>query len=449
MKPSHPNQNFKINILVVDDTPNNLRLLSAMLTGENYEVRKALNGAMALTACQRLLPDLILLDVMMPEMDGYEVCRCLKAEEQTSAIPVIFISALDDVFDKVKAFEAGAVDYIIKPFQQAEVIARIENHLNLHFLRIELQQNNTLLQQEVQERLRAETTLKLQKQQLEQALADLQQAQTQLIQNEKMAALGQLVAGIAHEFNNPVNFILGNLSCTKDYILDLLNLVAAYQVELPNPSVKIQQLINDIDLTFLINDAPDLIQSMQRGATRIQELVISLRNFVRLDEAEMKAVDIHEGIESTLLILQHRLRKTDIRPGITVIKAYGELPLVTCYASQLNQVFMHLLNNAIDALEGQGDNECFSIPNPQIHIHTELTDNELVRIRIADNGCGIPDSIRARLFDPFFTTKPVGSGTGLGLSISYQIVVQQHRGKLSCFSSVGQGSEFEIEIPVN
>jgi len=449
MKPSHPNQNFKINILVVDDTPNNLRLLSAMLTGENYEVRKALNGAMALTACQRLLPDLILLDVMMPEMDGYEVCRCLKAEEQTSAIPVIFISALDDVFDKVKAFEAGAVDYIIKPFQQAEVIARIENHLNLHFLRIELQQNNTLLQQEVQERLRAETTLKLQKQQLEQALADLQQAQTQLIQNEKMAALGQLVAGIAHEFNNPVNFILGNLSCTKDYILDLLNLVAAYQVELPNPSVKIQQLINDIDLTFLINDAPDLIQSMQRGATRIQELVISLRNFVRLDEAEMKAVDIHEGIESTLLILQHRFRKTEMRPEITVIKAYGELPLVTCYASQLNQVFMHLLNNAIDALEGQGDNECFSIPNPQIHIHTELTDNELVRIRIADNGCGIPDSVRSRIFDPFFTTKPVGSGTGLGLSISYQIVVQQHRGKLSCCSSDGQGSEFELEIPVN
>lgn len=274
----------------------------------------------------------------------------------------------------------------------------------------------------------------------------------ELALNEKMISLGQLVAGITHEINNPVSFIYGNLIYANQYIQSLMQLIEVYQAEYPNPTSKVQEITEDIDLHFLINDAQNLMAAMHRGAERIQQLVLSLRNFSRLDEAQMKRVDIHEGINSTLLMLQHRFGKTETRPAIEVVKEYGNLPPVTCFANQLNQVFMHLLNNAIDALKMGGswdighreDAQC-----PTIWIYTELTSTEQVRIRIADNGPGIEESVRSRLFDPFFTTKPVGSGTGLGLSISYQIVVQKHRGKLTCCSSLGQGAEFAIEIPVH
>ncbi|GET37089.1 hybrid sensor histidine kinase/response regulator [Microseira wollei] len=440
-------------ILIVDDTPDNLRVLDAILKSQGYKVRKALNGQIALNACHIAAPDLILLDIIMPGIDGYEVCRRLKADATTCEIPVIFISAIDDAMDKVKAFEVGAADYIAKPFQEAEVLARIEHQLNLRSLQIKLQEQNTLLQQ---------------------ALSDLKQAQTQMIQNEKMVALGQLVAGIAHEINNPINFIYGNLSPAIQYIHDLLNLIDAYQQDFPKPPPRIEKIINDIDLNFLKEDLLDLMGSMGRGADRIRQIVLSLRNFSRLDQSEIKQVDIHEGIDSTLLILQHRLRETAARPTIKVIKEYGQLPLVNCYPGQLNQVFLHLLNNAIDALQeggkyervGVGEdslspesaNEAFSgiskgmlRPSalPTIRISTELKDGNTVKIRIADNGFGIPESVRASLFDPFVTTKPTGSGMGLGLAISYQIVVQQHKGKLICCSSPRQGAEFAIEIPVH
>jgi len=213
-------------------------------------------------------------------------------------------------------------------------------------------------------------------------------------------------------------------------------------------------MINDIDLNFLLEDAQNIMGAMHRGADRIQQLVVSLRNFSRLDEAEVKLVNIHEGIDSTILMLQHRLKQTESRPAIEVIKDYGKLPLIACYVSQINQVFMNLFNNAIDALElGCGEYTPLTPdtkdPKPWIRISTELTNLDTVRIRIADNGPGISESARSRLFDPFFTTKPVGSGMGLGLSISYQIVVQKHHGQLRCCSSPGQGAEFAIEIPVH
>ncbi|MBD2663043.1 two-component hybrid sensor and regulator [Richelia sinica FACHB-800] len=441
MKAVQVNHNLKKNILVVDDTPDNLRLLSVILSSEGYNVRKALDGETAITACKTLLPDLILLDVMMPEMNGYEVCQHLKADEKTRHIPIIFISALNDVIEKVKAFDSGAVDYITKPFHKTEVLARIQTHLNLYFLQLELHQKNILLQQEIQERLQIESALNLQKQKLEQALADLQHTQTQLIQSEKMAVLGQIVAGIAHEINNPVTFISGNLYYAHQYILNLLNLVEAYQAEYTNPSPFIQEIINDIDLSFLKNDFPELMQAMERGANRIKEIVLSLRNFARLDEADMKAVDIHEGLDSTLFMLQHRLKSTDLRAEIAIIKNYSDLPLISCYPSQINQVFMHLLNNAIDALEN-----CQN--TPQITIQTELLPINQIKITITDNGCGIDESSQPHIFEPFFTTKPVGSGVGLGLAISYQIIVQQHQGQLSFQSSPGQGTQIYIEIPV-
>jgi signal transduction histidine kinase len=423
----HINQDnsYKGNILVVDDTPDNLRLLSAMLTAQGYEVRKALNGKMALTACQMVLPDVILLDINMPGMDGYEVCKKLKEDEKTSDVPVIFISALDDVLDKVKAFDVGGVDYITKPFHGAEVILRIENQINLRLLQIKLKEKNFLLQQ---------------------ALDDLKAAQVQRIQNEKMAALGQLVAGIAHEVNNPISFIYGNLEYAREYVQNLVNVIECYQKEYVNPTPRIQQLIKDVDLNFLMNDLQNLIDAMYRGAERIKQIVLALQNFSRLDEASMKAVNIHQGIDSSLVMLEYRLRETYHRPAIKVVKDYGSLPLVTCYASELNQVFMHILNNAIEALDTKVQG---NLQNPEIQIRTELTENGNLKIRIADNGCGMEESVRQQAFDPFFTTKPVGSGSGLGLSISHQIIVHKHQGKLTCSSSPGEGSEFIIEIPVN
>ncbi|RCJ21065.1 ATPase [Nostoc sp. ATCC 43529] len=283
---------------------------------------------------------------------------------------------------------------------------------------------------------------------------DLQENYTRLIQNEKMAALGQLVAGIAHEINNPVNFIAGNLVHAIEYSQDLLSLIRLYQQCYPEPQAEIKTAIAQIELDFLTRDLPNLLNSMKVGTKRIEEIILSLRNFSRLDESEKKLVDIHEGIESTLLILQSRLKNHHIDKSINLIKEYANLPLIECYPGLLNQVFMNILANAIDAIEeviesvegGEINNSQCSIP--EIRIRTQLIEDSEVIIRIADNGSGIPESLQKRLFDPFFTTKPVGKGTGLGLSISHQIIVEKHRGQLQCISASGKGTEFIIKIPV-
>ncbi|BAY62151.1 serine/threonine protein kinase with two-component sensor domain [Calothrix brevissima NIES-22] len=279
--------------------------------------------------------------------------------------------------------------------------------------------------------------------QLESTLNQLYSTQSQLIQAEKMSSLGQLVAGIAHEINNPINFIYGNLAATDEYITSLIELNHLYQSIYPQALPEIDKKIADIDLKFILDDLPNVLSSMKVGAERIRQIVLSLRNFSRLDESEIKKVDIHSGLESTLLILQHRLQTNSKRPEILVSKQYGLLPLVNCYASALNQVFMNIINNAIDALE-TSDKNC----QPTIKIQTELTETKTIIIRIADNGIGMSQSVQNQVFNPFFTTKPVGSGTGLGLSTSYSIVVEKHRGKLSCISAPGEGTEFTIEIPV-
>jgi signal transduction histidine kinase/DNA-binding response OmpR family regulator len=670
---SHQAPVVKEDILIIDDTPDNLRLLSTVLQSRGYRVRKAINGQLALKGVQITPPDLILLDVNMPIMNGYEVCELLKANPQTSEIPVIFLSALDDVSDKVKAFAVGGVDYITKPFQSEEVLARVKNQLVLRSLSKQLSQQNELLQQEIrdrklaeealldsairlrnqnlalmelarnqalnqgdlkvalkeitqatahniavervsvwlydetgtkiqcldlfelsvnqhsegvelaevdypfyfqaltqdqliaaddahtdcrtqefsqsyltplgiasmldapirlggqtvgvlcneqigqtrhwtpedqnfarsiadlvslaleaQERKRAEEALRQSEarerqkaKELELALDELKRTQGQLIQTEKMSSLGQMVAGVAHEINNPVSFIYGNLAPAREYIQALLRLIQSYQDTYPDPTPEIQQIREEIDLDFLVEDWQQLIDSMQVGAERIHEIVRSLQIFSRQNEFDLKPVDIHQGIDNTLLILQHRLRAVGSRPSIEVVKHYGQLPQISCYASQLNQVFMNLLNNAIDALQNQ--------PSPRvITIHTEVRTGELgtekaghgdtgaqghedvstklpasshlplltssfpspipnpqfVVIRIADNGSGMSEAVRQKIFDPFFTTKPVGSGMGLGLSISYQIVVEKHGGQLSCISAPGQGTELIMEIPV-
>lgn len=295
------------------------------------------------------------------------------------------------------------------------------------------------------ERQLAEKALKQQNIYLQATLKKLQQTQAQLIQAEKMSGLGHLVAGIAHEINNPIGFIHSNITHTQEYFNTLLELLAAYQSECPQPSALLQEKIQAADLEFLQEDASKMLSSMQSGSDRIRDIVLSLRNFSRFDEAGKKSVDLHEGIESTLLILQHRLQAEKHLPEITVIKEYGKLPQVNCYASQINQVFMNIFSNAIDALKSAFPN----ILSPNIRVKTEaIADNKAVRISIIDNGVGMDEATLSQIFNPFFTTKPVGSGTGLGLSISYQIIVEQHCGKLNCVSSLGQGARFVIEIPV-
>lgn len=419
--PSGENMTEIADILIVDDTPDNIRFLSSLLQEQGYRVRKALNGKMALTAVKTLVPDLVLLDINMPGMTGYEVCEHLKNEGQTSAVPVIFLSALDDVLDKVKAFEVGGSDYITKPFQIEEVLVRIQNQLTIRKLQTQLQSQNA---------------------QLHQAYSDLKRTQAQLVHQEKMASLSQMIAGMAHEINNPINFISGNLPPAREDIKSLLNLIHLYQQEYPQPTLTIQEAIDEIDLNFLIYDLQKLIDSMQNGAERIRTIVLALRIFSRLDESDIKKVDIHEGLDSTLMLLAHRLKPTAQNqegPEIAVIKEYGKLPVVKCYASQINQVFFNLLNNAVDALE-KGVGKGFPATSiPTIWIHTELMNSETIAIRIKDNGMGVPEELQSRLFDPFFTTKPVGKGTGLGLLTSYEIVVEKHKGQLTCESSPPAG----------
>ncbi|MBD2498323.1 ATP-binding protein [Nostoc sp. FACHB-280] len=316
---------------------------------------------------------------------------------------------------------------------------------DLQSFQTDLVNSNTQLRDEITERQQAEA-------ELQQALKELKTAQAQLIQSEKMSSLGQLVAGIAHEINNPATFIHGNLIYLREYTQELLNFVKLYHQYYPQPVPEMQAVAEMIDLAFLQEDIPKMLNSMAMGTERISQIVLSLRNFARMDEAEYKAVNIHEGIDNTLLILQHRLKAANNAPTIQVMREYGDLPLVECYAGQLNQVFMNILVNAIEAIEEAQThwiNQSSKDDHPgQITIRTSVMDAQWVKIAIADNGIGIPENTQQNMLNPFFTTKPVGKGTGMGLSISYQIITEKHGGRLDCFSNYGQGTEFVIQIPM-
>ena len=327
---------------------------------------------------------------------------------------------------------------------------------NLKVAKAQLEYHNQSLETKVHERTLElqdkNQQLKQQASELKKALEELKRTQIQMIQTEKMSSLGQLVGGIAHEINNPINFIYGNITHTSEYFQDLINLLHLYEKQYPDATPEIEDERENIDLEYLISDLPQMLSSMKMGVERIRQIVLSLRNFSRLDEADMKKVNIHEGIDSSLLLLHSRLKvNSEGTTNIEVRKEYSYLPLVECYAGQLNQVFMNLLLNSIEALEEKIKQEKVRAKkdfSPVIHIHTSIIDSDWIEIRFADNGFGMTKEIHQKAFDPFFTTKPIGSGTGMGLAISYQIIVEKHKGQFICNSVPGEGVEFVIQIPV-
>jgi signal transduction histidine kinase len=420
-------------ILVVDDTPTNLEVAIETLSAAGYEVAAVTSGQRALKRLNSYLPDLILLDVQMPGIDGFETCHQIKKNPATAAVPVIFMTALSDVDNKVKGFDLGAVDYITKPFQERELLVRVRNHL-------QLRQCNVVLERIIADRTR----------ELQATLDRLQAYQLQLVQSEKMSALGNLVAGVAHEINNPTSFLRGNIEPAQEYVRDLLALIDLYQKKMPEPDAELAEEIEAIDLEFIRKDLPALIASMAVGVERIGNISNSLRTFSRTDRDCQTSFNLHEGIESSLLILKHRTKANENRPALEITKDYGNIPEIQCFPGQLNQVFMNILANAIDALDEASHSYSFAeLENKslQISIKTEQKLDKIF-IHIADNGKGMNTAVKARVFEQGFTTKEVGKGTGLGLAIAKQIIEKKHGGEIVCHSELGKGTEFILSLPL-
>jgi signal transduction histidine kinase len=428
LEESQPRQADKqADILIVDDVPDNIRFLSNFLVEQGYQVRKAINGQMALRTIKTLTPDLILLDVNLPDINGYEICCQLKQDPLTESIPIIFLSAGNEAIDKVKAFQMGATDYITKPFYLEEVLARIQTQLTIQGLQKELKtQNNHLTQ----------------------ALKELKVAQTSIVQQEKMATLRKFVAGVAHEINNPLSFIACNIKPAQDYVHNLLNLINLYQQKYSDSDPDIKAYLEEIDLEFIASDLFNIINSMGNGAERIHTVVLALRIFTRLDESGIKQINLQASIENMLTMLQHRLTTRDDNVTVQIQKEYGKLPLINCYADQLNQAIFNLLCNAIDAIDEKINKNAYYQVVPEIAIHTQMIDGSKIAIHIKDNGIGICAANKPYLFEPFFTTKSAGRGVGLGLATSRQIIEELHKGSLTYSSTANEGSEFIIQIPI-
>jgi len=434
--PSEIVQTPRADILVVDDVPENVRFLSEMLTRNGFNVRKAISGKMALSAVHNLVPDLILLDIKMPDLNGYDVCAQIKSDPKTAAVPIIFLSAWSDKATKLKAFQAGGVDYITKPFHFEEVIARIETQIKLTQLQGKLKEQNEELQG---------------------ALSRLRETQSRLVQQEKMASLGKFVAGVAHEINNPIGFISCNIEPMRQYIRQMSHLIRLYRSEQPQPSEKIKAYEEEIDHDFLRHDLKKILKSIENGTSRVQSIVLTLKIFSRLGETDIKPVDVHAGIDSCLMLLNHRLHmladiesKSDrsLPQPILVLKSYDKLPSVTCHARHINQAIFNIVDNAINALRDKESMTTDTDWQPTLWIKTCLVANHSIQIRIRDNGSGIPDTHFPYLFDPFFKGSSRAQSPGLGLHTAYQIVTNQHHGSIDCCSTYGRETEFTIELPI-
>ncbi len=470
-----PPDSYRGNILVVDDTPANLRLLVDILSEHGYKVRPVPNGKLALSAACGLPPDLILLDIMMPEMDGYEVCAQLKADEVTRDIPVIFISAINDVLDKVKAFGVGGVDYITKPFQVEEVLVRVKTHLEMSFLQKSLTTKN---------------------EELSTTLQQLKTTQSQLIQSEKMALLGQLIAGIGHEINNPLGAIRASIENISDFLNQALeNLPKVFQqlspehqqlflvllykaiqrnmlfsskekrqfkktltrqlesLEIAKPESVADTLVDlgiydevELILPLLIHPNSQMIlntmyqivglkkstKTISTATDRAAKIVFALKSYARYDTTGEKVqTNITDGIE-TVLTLYHN----QIKQGVEVIRNYADLPLILCYPDELNQVWTNLIHNSLQAMNNKGT----------LIIDVAKQDTRIL-IGITDSGNGIAPEIKQKIFEPFFTTKPAGEGSGLGLDIVKKII-DKHQGTIDVESEIGK-TTFTVSLPIN
>jgi two-component system, NtrC family, sensor kinase len=408
-------------VLIVDDNVANIEVLGAALTND-YEIHFATGGAEGIDLATRVPPDLILLDVMMPDMDGFETCRCLRTNVQLRDTPVIFISALDAVTDKVRAFQAGGNDYVTKPFQPEEVHARVATHVALYRTRRDLHEREEKLRQNLDE--------------LERAHARLKEMSSQLLQSEKLASIGQLAAGVAHEINNPIGFVNSNLGTLKTYVEQLLGLLDEYALLEPEAPPPLRQRIDEAkkraDLDFLRGDLSALIVESMDGAARVRRIVQDLRDFSRPGDSEWQEVDLHAGLESTLNVVANEIKyKAD------VVREYGNLPLIDGLPFQLNQVFLNLLVNAAQAIAERGT----------ITLRTAC-EGDWVYVAVTDTGSGMTPETRDHIFEPFFTTKPVGKGTGLGLSVAYGII-EKHGGRVDVSSEPGKGTTFTVWLPVS
>lgn len=408
----------KQRILVVDDTPANIKILHDLLRMQ-YSISVATNGADALErAHSEISPDLILLDIMMPGMDGFEVCQRLKSAEETASIPIIFISARGDIEDETKGFEVGAIDYITKPFSPPIVTARVKTHLDLKLAHDHL------------EELVTERT-----QELEKAYSDLKSSHEQILHQEKLASIGQLAAGVAHEINNPIGYISSNLGSLNRYFIKLEEFhskeSAVFKLLDKHEINELNQLKKKLKIDFILEDTKDLIEESVEGIDRIKKIVMGLKNFSRKDQDDFCKANINNCLEDTLHIIWNELKYK-----VTLKKEFDDLPQISCYPQQLNQVFMNILINAGHAIEDQGT----------ITIKT-WEENDSIYVRISDTGCGIPQENIDKIFEAFFTTKGPGKGTGLGMSIVAEII-KKHNGKIKVKSEVGKGTEFTLSFPI-
>ncbi|WP_031385685.1 sensor histidine kinase [Desulfonatronum thiodismutans] len=414
------NESATPSILIVDDVPANLHLLSGILKEQGFRVRPATSGAMALEAARRLPPDLVLLDINMPGMDGFEVCRRLKADPALADIPVLFVSALEDTADKVRAFEAGGRDYVTKPFHVEEVLARVRTHLALRRAEHDLTERNKTLQK---------------------ALDQLKKAQNQLIFSEKMAALGVLAAGVAHEINNPLNFVKNSCHGLEKDIADLISLVNHCRGAMTEEQrAALAEFEKRVDYPTLMEEIPELLAHIFEGLWRAEDIVRCLRVFSRSDDARSLDIDLNELVDSALVMLHNRYKTR-----VDVCRDFHSLPPIPGNYGQLSQVVINLLNNAVDAVDSLEDRA-----RRRVTLTTEVRERagkSYAVLRVADAGPGIPPDIRGRIFDPFFTTKPVGKGTGLGLYICANLA-REHHGFLEIDDEVGEGAAFLLFLPI-
>lgn len=425
------------NILVVDDTLTNLEFVTDTLVSQGYAVTKANSGNQALAQLQTCSPELILLDVQMPGIDGFETCRQIKANSDWATIPIIFLTALTDPDSIVEGLSIGAVDYIHKPFREAVLLARVKTHIKLY-------QMTHRLEQRVSEHTHA----------LESTMVELKKSQLQLVQQEKMSALGNMMAGVAHEINNPIGFVRGNVKELRRNLVDIFAHLELYQQKASLE--EIEGHAEAVDIDFLLSDMPKMLDSMETGCDRIRNISTSLRTFSRADKDTKTAFDVHQGIDSTLLILKYRLKDKEFRPAIQVIRDYGDIPQTHCFPGQLNQVFMNLLANAIDMFDEMAEDpsdNILEVIQPQIIIRTSLvtkpgTASQTIEISIADNGNGMTQETCTKIFDRQFTTKTAGKGTGLGLAIAQQIIIEKHSGQINVKSAPEKGTEFLITLPL-